>query len=199
MLGGIALRHGSSDYVRWAGHLGYGIRPSARRRGHATRALALMLPVAAEHGLAYVGIIPRDYQIRLPSGAAIRAEQAVPDAVFERRSCGNGSKGPRYSDWAMTATAVQGQYLLIRRLLSRPDSYTFYLCWAPPDRPATITYFITIAGRRWPVETTFETGKDVFGWDQTQARSWNGICRPACMAQPRPPKSLITRKPKIFS
>jgi SRSO17 transposase len=137
---------------------------------------------AAEHGLAYVGIIPCDYQIRLPSGAAIRADQAVPDAVFERRSCGNGSKGPRYSDWAMTATAVQGQYLLIRRLLSRPDSYTFYLCWAPPDRPATMTYFITIGGRRWPVETTFETGKDVFGWDQTQARTWNGICRHTALA-----------------
>ena len=137
---------------------------------------------AAEHGLAYVGIIPCDYQIRLPSGAAIRAEQAAADAVFERRSVGNGSKGPRYSDWAMTATAVAGQYLLIRRLLSRPDSYTFYLCWAPPDRPATMTYFITIAGRRWPVETTFQTGKDVFGWDQTQARTWNGICRHTALA-----------------
>ena len=137
---------------------------------------------AAEHGLAYVGIIPCDYQIRLPSGAAIRAEQAVPDAVFERRSAGNGSKGPRYSDWAMTATAVQGQYLLIRRLLSPPDSYTFYLCWAPPDRPATMTYFITIAGRRWPVETTVETGKDVFGWDQTQVRSRDGICRHTALA-----------------
>ena len=55
----------------------------------------------------------------------------------------------------MTTTAVPGQYLLIRRLLSRPDSHTFYLCWAPPDRPATMTYFITIAGRRWPVEETF--------------------------------------------
>ena len=40
---------------------------------------------------------------------------------FERRSCGTGTKGPRYSDWAMTATAVPGQYLLIRRLISRPD------------------------------------------------------------------------------
>jgi SRSO17 transposase len=137
---------------------------------------------AAEHDLAYVGIIPCDYQIRLPSGATIRADQAVEHAVFERRSCGNGSKGPRYSDWAMTATAVAGQYLLIRRLLSRPDSYTFYLCWAPPDRPATITYFITIAGRRWPVETTFETGKDVFGWDQTQVRSRDGICRHTALA-----------------
>src|SRR5512144_1433676 len=92
---------------------------------------------AAKAGLAYVGIIPCGYQIRLPSGATIRADQAVADAVFERRSCGNGTKGPRYSDWAMTTTAVQGQYLLIRRLLSRPNQLTFYLCWAPPDRPAT--------------------------------------------------------------
>ena len=37
-----------------------------------------------------------------------------------------------------------------------------------------MTYFITIAGRRWPVETTFKTGKDVFGWDQTQVRTGTG-------------------------
>ena len=132
---------------------------------------------AAKAGLAYVAIIPRDYQVTLPSGTAIRADQAVKDAVFERRSCGNGSKGPRYSDWAMTATAIGGQCLLIRRLISRPDSYTFYLTWAPPRRPATMTCFITIAGRRWPVEETFKTGKDVLGWDQSQTRTWDGICR----------------------
>ena len=45
-----------------------------------------------------------------------------------------------------------------------------------------MTYFITIAGRRWPVETTFETGKDVFGWDQTQVRSRDGICRHTALA-----------------
>ncbi len=132
---------------------------------------------AAKAGLSYVAIIPRDYLITLPSGTAIRADQAVADAVFERRSCGNGSKGPRYSDWAMTATAIGGQCLLIRRLISRPDSYTFYLTWAPPGRPATMTYFITIAGRRWPVEETFRTGKDTLGWDQSQARTWDGVCR----------------------
>ena len=132
---------------------------------------------AAKAGLAYVAITPCDYQVTLPSGTAIRADQAVRHAVFERRSCGNGSKGPRYSDWAMTATGAGGQCLLIRRLISRPDSYTFYLCWAPPGRPATMTYFITIAGRRWPVEETFKTGKDVPGWDQSQARLFGAICR----------------------
>ena len=99
-----------------------------------------------------MAIIPCDYQVTLPSSAVIRADQAVKDAIFERRSCGNGSKGPRYSDWAMTATGINGRYLLIRRLISRPDQLTFCLCRAPPGRPATMTYFITIAGRRWPVE-----------------------------------------------
>jgi hypothetical protein len=137
---------------------------------------------AAKAGLSYVAIIPCDYQVTMPSGTAIRADQAVADAVFERRSCGNGSKGPRYSDWAMTATAIAGQYLLIRRLISRPGQLTFCLCWAPPGQPATMTYFITIAGRRWPVEETFKTGKDVLGWDQAQARTWDGICRHTALA-----------------
>jgi SRSO17 transposase len=137
---------------------------------------------AAKAGLSYAAIIPCDYRVPLPSGAVIRADEAMADAVFERRSCGNGSKGPRYSDQAMTVTAVQGQYLLIRRLISRPDQLTFYLCWAPPGRPATMTYFITIAGRRWPAEETFRTGKDTLGWDQCQARSWSGICRHTALA-----------------
>jgi hypothetical protein len=35
----------------------------------------------------------------------------------------------------MTATGIGGQYLLIRRLTTRPDQYTFYLCWAHPTGP----------------------------------------------------------------
>ena len=33
-----------------------------------------------------------------------RADQAIREAVFEQRSCGNGAKGPRYADWALLAT-----------------------------------------------------------------------------------------------
>ena len=32
------------------------------------------------------------------------------------------------------------------------------------------------------MEETFKTGKDVFGWDQTQARTWNGTCRHTALA-----------------
>jgi hypothetical protein len=75
-----------------------------------------------------------DYQLTLPPArrsAPIRPSTTRCSAPPLRQRI----KGPRYSDWAMTATAVEGQYLLIRRLVSRPDSYTFYLCWAPPRPP----------------------------------------------------------------
>ena len=45
-----------------------------------------------------------------------------------------------------------------------------------------MTYFITIAGRRWPVEETFKTGKDVLGWDQAQVRTWDWICLDTALA-----------------
>jgi SRSO17 transposase len=156
--------------ARWAAFDEVYGRSSALRRG------------CEAAGLAYVAVIPRDFRITVPSGAVIKAEAAVKDAVFERRSCGNGSKGPRYADWALAATASPRHVLLIRRLLSRPDSLTFYLCWTPEDQPATMTFFITIAGRRWPCEQTFKTGKDVLGWDQCQARTWDATCRHTALA-----------------
>ncbi len=127
--------------------------------------------------LAYVVIIPCDYRVTVAKDTVIRADQAVPDAVFERRSCGNGTKGPRYGNWALIATADPREFLLIRRADREKNPYTFYLCWAPQDRPATMTYFVTIAGRRWPVEVTFKTAKDTLSWDQSQLRTYDGICR----------------------
>ncbi|WP_076467416.1 GNAT family N-acetyltransferase [Micromonospora avicenniae] len=52
VLGGIALRHGLDDFLlRVGGHIGYGIRPSARRRGLATWALGRMLDEARTLGM----------------------------------------------------------------------------------------------------------------------------------------------------
>jgi SRSO17 transposase len=133
-------------------------------------------------GLAYVAVIPRGFRLTLPSGTVVRADEAIRDAAFERRSCGNGSKGPRFADWALLATATPRHVLLIRRLLSRPDDLAFYLCWAPEGTPATMTYFITIAGRRWPAEEAIKAGKDLLGWDQAQVRTWHAVCRHTALA-----------------
>ena len=145
-------------------------------------------------GLASVFIIPCNFSVTTGACTVIQAQDAIADAVFERRSCGNGSKGPRYSDWALVATADPREFLLIRRLISRPDNqYTFYLCHAPEDRPATLTYFVTIAGRRWPVEETFKTGKNVLGRDQSQVRTFDGICRDTALAALAQLRSIAIR------
>ncbi|MDI2027644.1 GNAT family N-acetyltransferase [Saccharopolyspora sp. TS4A08] len=57
VLGGIALRHGDDDLVRSVGHIGYGIRPSARRRGLATWALRGMLDEARGLGMDRVLLV----------------------------------------------------------------------------------------------------------------------------------------------
>ena len=52
VLGAIALRHELNDVLlQVGGHIGYGIRPSARRRGLATWAVAQVLPRARALGL----------------------------------------------------------------------------------------------------------------------------------------------------
>jgi predicted acetyltransferase len=51
-LGRIAVRHGLTPTLREiGGHIGYDVRRSARRQGHATAMLAAALPVAAALGI----------------------------------------------------------------------------------------------------------------------------------------------------
>lgn len=57
VLGGIALRAGPASYVRWAGHLGFGLRPSARGRGLGSWALHQMLPEARRLSLSRVLLV----------------------------------------------------------------------------------------------------------------------------------------------
>lgn len=57
VLGGIALRHEFNDFVQWAGHVGYGIRPSARRGGLATWALGRIVEEARGLGMDRVLVV----------------------------------------------------------------------------------------------------------------------------------------------
>ena len=51
-LGRISIRHRlTPELLEVAGHIGYDVRPSARRRGHATAMLAAALPVARALGI----------------------------------------------------------------------------------------------------------------------------------------------------
>jgi len=54
-LGRISLRHELNDLLHeWGGHIGYAVRPSARRHGHASAALAQILTLCRERGMPEV-------------------------------------------------------------------------------------------------------------------------------------------------
>ncbi|MFL6053647.1 MAG: transposase [Actinoallomurus sp.] len=101
-------------------------------------------------------------------------------------SCGAGSKGERRYAWAWIGTADPRRHLLIRRSLT-PNAkgvreVAFYLCFAPAGRRVTLRTLITVAGRRWPVEEDFQTGKDAFGLDHSQVRTYPALLRHLVLA-----------------
>jgi len=50
--GAMDIRHELNDYLlQYGGHIGYGIRPSQRRKGYASQMLSLALPIAKELGI----------------------------------------------------------------------------------------------------------------------------------------------------
>jgi hypothetical protein len=126
--------------------------------------------------LTYVLTVPVDFPVTTAAGT-LRADELAALATFERRSAGPGSKGPRYYDWALVATASPRHFLLIRRSTSDPTPLAHFTCHVPEPTPATLSQLITIAGRRWPAEQDFQLGKSIIGWDTSQARTYHAYQR----------------------
>ena len=79
-LGAISLRHRLNDFLaRAGGHIGYGVRPSARRRGVATWAMGAVLAQARTHGLDRVLVTCDDANI--PSARTIERHGGVLEDV----------------------------------------------------------------------------------------------------------------------
>jgi predicted acetyltransferase len=52
IIGAINIRHYLNDYLlNFGGHIGYGIRPSERKKGYAALMLSMALPIAKELGI----------------------------------------------------------------------------------------------------------------------------------------------------
>ena len=108
----------------------------------------------------------------------------LPAAVWQTYSCGLGSKGPRWYQWAWigldsperTNNAVYSA--LIRR--SGEGTLAYYLTCT--DTAAGLPVLIAVAGRRWMIEESFQVGKDQFGLDEYQVRSWDGWHRHTTLA-----------------
>ncbi|MEV0597665.1 IS701 family transposase [Nonomuraea cavernae] len=132
----------------------------------------------------YVLAISKSTPIAFSGDTKVRADSALKMLTASRwsiDSCGAGSKGERRYAWAWIATADPRRHLLLRRSLT-PNTkgiheVAFYLCFVPQGRPVTLRTLITIAGRRWPVEEDFQTGKDAFGLDHSQVRTYPALLR----------------------
>lgn len=76
ILGAINIRHCLNDYLfNYGGHIGYGIRPSEREKGYATRMLSMALPLVKQLGVTRV-LITCD-QENIASAKTIKANGGV--------------------------------------------------------------------------------------------------------------------------
>jgi SRSO17 transposase len=143
--------------------------------------------------IGYVVAVAANQAVRGDAGAS-RADVLAahaPDQAWKRRSCGNGSKGPRVFDWA-AATLPEGdgeppgwsRYLLVRRSLTRNAKgeleLACYLCCAPAG--TADEELIRVAGSRWAIEECFQTAKTQTGLDQYQVRRYDAWSRHATLA-----------------
>jgi predicted acetyltransferase len=86
-LGRLSLRHRLTESLRrHGGHIGYDVRPSARRRGHATAMLRAALPVAAELGItsALLTCDPGNIASRkvIEANGGVRLDEPGPELRF---------------------------------------------------------------------------------------------------------------------
>ena len=105
--------------------------------------------------------------------ATVAARLAPPQ--WERRSCGQGAKGPRVYDWAWVrlaepAAAGWERWLLVRRSIDRPEELAYYRVFGPVG--TLLAEAVRVAGTRWAVEETIETSKGEVGLDQYEVRHW---------------------------
>src|SRR5712692_6308029 len=83
---------------------------------------------------------------------------------WQRLSMSEGSKGPRWFDWACVPILHRweddGQHwLLIRRGLGDPQEKRYYFVFAPPR--TTLCEMVKAIGARWRIEEDFENAKDL--------------------------------------
>lgn len=113
----------------------------------------------------------------------LRAEEVTKRAASEewrQLSAGAGAKGPRLYEWVLLelyrlqTTEEErrwGHWLLVRRDPEEPEEVAYYVVFAPKEI-ATLEELVRVAGRRWVIESCFESAKGEFGLDEYEVRKW---------------------------
>jgi SRSO17 transposase len=140
--------------------------------------------------LGYVLAVAKSHRILTGIGTRTAVDLAVrlPARAWHWMSAGHGSKGERWYDWALVQTtdpaadpAGQGghHWLLIRRN-RKTGEHAFYRAYSPT--PVSLATLVKVAGRRWSVEESFASSKELAALDEHQVRTWTSWHRWTALA-----------------
>jgi SRSO17 transposase len=125
---------------------------------------------------------PTKQRLKTPSNRPYRVDEVLarlPKTAWVRGTIKEGAKGPIVCDFAFVRVTECRQglpgprlWLIIRRNVADPSEVKFYFSNAPEEIEALS--LVRMSGMRWPIELTFEVGKDELGMDQYETRSWIG-------------------------
>jgi SRSO17 transposase len=125
---------------------------------------------------------PTKLRLKTPANAPYPVDELakrLPKRAWKRTIIKEGSKGPIVSDVAMVRVTEARDglpssrlWLVIRRNVADPSDVRYYLSNAPET--TTEAELARMLGMRWPVELTFEQGKQEVGLDDYEVRSWQG-------------------------
>jgi SRSO17 transposase len=124
--------------------------------------------------MAYVLGVTSDDTIRPYTTGALA--ESLPKKAWRRLSAGDGSKGPRWYDWALHTINPNlqgwGHWLLIRQHVDKPEERAYFRVSAPAG--TSLKEMVAVAGKRWAVEECFAMAKGECGLDEYEVRSWVG-------------------------
>jgi hypothetical protein len=88
-------------------------------------------------GLAHVVAVPKNAMVVSMELTKVRVDRVIADldeTRWQRLSCGNGTRGPRVSDWAVVDIRPLrdprfGHWLLARRSITDPTDIAYYACF----------------------------------------------------------------------
>ncbi|MFE7113585.1 IS701 family transposase [Streptomyces sp. NPDC057575] len=132
-----------------------------------------------ERATGYVLAVARSHEV-ITHGGKFRADtlaKKLPKRAWQELSAGAGAKGQRFYNWAVIALADPRpghRHLLIRRNRTTGE-LAYYRCYSPQLVPLTV--LVRVAGSRWRVEETFQSGKGLAGLDEHQVRRYGSWSR----------------------
>jgi SRSO17 transposase len=139
------------------------------------------------HGYAYVLEVHCDEAVGIMAPDGRRRQVHVADVPalllseqsWQRLAMSEGTKGPRWFDWACVPILPHWQqdgqhWLLFRRSVTDAHDLRYYLVFGPPT--TTLQQMVHASGGRWHIEEDFANAKDM-GLDHYQVRSWIGWYR----------------------